>query len=158
MLRVFTTVILLPSVASIMASMAHGHTHVPVFPVQSFTLPVRMRSGIFFQIYKEAESRANVFAMPRRNSIYGRQVKYTQKPRAMQARLQLPRRSRINGAIAANIRRSREQSKCICSPDFGSPGSAGPFTPSSTGHAPRIRGNNPPAQKYSYYICIHHEK
>ena len=39
------------------------------------------------QIYAEAESRANVFAMPRRNSI--------------------------NGATAANIRRSREQSKCF---------------------------------------------
>ena len=128
-----------------MASMTHGHTS--MFPAQSFTLPVRMLSGIFSQIYAEAESRANVFAMPRRNSIYGRQVKYTQKPSAMQARLQLPRRSRINGAIAANIRRSREQSKCICSPDFGSPGSAGPFTPSSTGHAPRIRGNNPPATR-----------
>ena len=139
-----------------MASMTHGHTS--MFPAQSFTLPFRMRSGIFFQIYKEAERRANVFAMPRRNSIYGRQVKYTQKPSAMQARLQLPRRSRINGAIAANTRRSRAQSKCICSPDFGSPGSAGSFTPSSTGHAPQIRENNPPAQKYSYYICIHHEK
>ena len=157
MLRVFTTVILLPSVASIMASMTHGHTHVPVFPVQSFTLPFRMRSGIFFQIYEEAERRANVFAMPRRNSIYGRQVKYTKKPSAEQMYL-LCRGATVYMAVRSNIRRSRAQSKCICSPDFGSPGSAGPFTPSSTGYAPRIRGNNPPAQKYSYYICIHHEK
>ena len=35
-----------------------------MFPAQSFTLPFRMRSGIFFQIYKEAERRANVFAHP----------------------------------------------------------------------------------------------
>ena len=119
MLRVFTTVILLPSVAS--TGELQWHSGTPMFPCSRCS-----RSPC-----QSGRVRAYSF-------------KYTQKPSAMQARLQLPRRSRINGAIAANIRRSRAQSKCICSPDFGSPGSAGSFTPSSTGHAPRIRGNNPP--------------
>ena len=37
-----------------------------------------------WQIYAEAESRANLFAMPKRYSICSRQAKYTQKLRAMQ--------------------------------------------------------------------------
>ena len=42
------------------------------------------------QIYAEAESRANVFAMPRREQYKWRDsAKYTQKPRAMQTSLQI---------------------------------------------------------------------
>ena len=39
-----------------MASMTHGHTYLPVFPVQSFTLPVRMRSGIFFKYTQKSRA------------------------------------------------------------------------------------------------------
>ena len=42
--------------------------------------PVRMSK----QIYAEAESRTNLFVLPRREQYMWTQSKYTQKPRAMQ--------------------------------------------------------------------------
>ena len=65
--------------------MALGHTHVPVFPVQSFALPVRTRSGIFFQIYEEAERNASSLAIAEAQPYKWRDSgKYTQKPSAEQ--------------------------------------------------------------------------
>ena len=68
------------------------------------------------QIYVEAESNANSFANCRSvNSINGAIAANIRRSRE-QCKLvcKLPRRNSINGAIAANIRRSREQSKCFC--------------------------------------------
>ena len=60
------------------------------------------------QIYAEAESNANEFiqfALPRRNSICGRQAKYTQKPEANEfIQFALPRRTVY--AAKPNIRRN----------------------------------------------------
>ena len=42
------------------------------------------------QIYAEAESRANLFALPRRNSICGPKGRIAQKSRVMQVYLQFP--------------------------------------------------------------------
>ena len=77
-----------------MASMTHGHTS--MFPAQSFTLPVRMRSGIFFQIYAEAESNASLLAIAEAQPYKWRDSgKYTQKPSAEQ--MYLLTRLRVTG-------------------------------------------------------------
>ena len=76
--------------------MTHGHTHVPVLPVQSFTLPVRMLSGIFSQIYAEAERNASSLAIAEAQPYKWRDSgKYTQKPSAEQ--MYLLTRLRITG-------------------------------------------------------------
>ena len=59
-----------------------------LFPIYSISIGYSLmfhKQSLFYdmQIYEEAESRANVFAMPRRYSIND-EVKYTKKPRAEQ--------------------------------------------------------------------------
>ena len=85
--------------------------------------PVRMSK----QIYAEAESRTNLFVLPRREQYMWTQSKYTQKPRAMQEAEGKCRQSlhaaegllhcrgaTVYVAVRLNIRRSREQNKFIC--------------------------------------------
>ena len=74
----------------------------------------RQKTSVLWMLRNGSVIQAVRLALPRREQyMWTRSGQISQKPRAMQTCLQLPRRNSINGR-QAKLRRSREQCKLVC--------------------------------------------